>query len=119
VHRTVFLLSGKKVTKRKPYVLHTCDNPACARLGHLYAGSPRDNVADMIRRGRHAGFSTGPGIFQGEENGRAKLTWRKVQALRRAYATGRYSHRVLALMFNISKTTVHRIIHDESWKVAA
>lgn len=34
-------------------VRHTCDNPPCVAPEHLIVGSQRDNVADMIERGRH------------------------------------------------------------------
>jgi len=33
-------------------VLHTCDTPACCNPDHLYAGTRKDNVRDMIDRGR-------------------------------------------------------------------
>jgi hypothetical protein len=33
--------------------LHTCDNKTCVNPDHLYAGSQKDNVRDMINRGRN------------------------------------------------------------------
>jgi len=33
---------------------HTCDNPACCDVSHLYEGTQQENIQDMIRRGRHA-----------------------------------------------------------------
>ena len=32
---------------------HTCDNRACVNPMHLYWGSRKDNVNDMMRRRRH------------------------------------------------------------------
>lgn len=32
--------------------LHTCDNSLCVNWSHLYPGTPKQNVADMISRGR-------------------------------------------------------------------
>lgn len=34
------------------WVLHSCDVPACTRPGHLFLGTPRDNVRDCIEKGR-------------------------------------------------------------------
>jgi len=36
------------------FICHKCNNPKCVNPFHLYAGTPKDNVADMIRAGRHA-----------------------------------------------------------------
>lgn len=32
--------------------LHTCDNPPCVNVSHLYEGTQRDNVRDGWERGR-------------------------------------------------------------------
>lgn len=33
-------------------VLHHCDTPACVNPAHLYKGTQKQNVADMVSRGR-------------------------------------------------------------------
>ncbi len=41
-------------------VCHTCDNPPCTRPDHLFAGTPKSNTHDSIRKGRfHRWRSTG------------------------------------------------------------
>lgn len=58
-------------------VLHRCDVRCCVNPDHLYAGTPADNVRDMMRRGRHRTRSP-----RGEANGNAKLTTYGVLAIR-------------------------------------
>jgi hypothetical protein len=35
------------------WILHKCNNKLCVNPNHLYDGSPKDNVADMIKAGTH------------------------------------------------------------------
>jgi hypothetical protein len=34
-------------------ILHKCDNPPCINIDHLFEGTPKDNIHDMIAKGRH------------------------------------------------------------------
>ena len=50
-HRVAYELAYGEVPDGL-WVLHHCDNPPCCNPYHLYAGTPKDNVRDMMDRGR-------------------------------------------------------------------
>ena len=91
---------------------HYCDNPACIRPSHLYAGTQQQNMRDMQRRGRGRWAS-------GEAAGPSKLTAKQVCKIREQYATGDYSQQALATTFGVSQPTVHGIVHTKYWKQEA
>jgi DNA-binding transcriptional regulator YiaG len=80
-------------------------NPA-----HLYEGTHRDNMRDMMASGRH--FSGPP---RGEESGQAILTDDAVRAIRSSNDT----QRELARRFGVSPSTIRNIRHRRSWRHVA
>jgi hypothetical protein len=60
VPRAAFLIAhGRLPLPEKPFALHHCDNPPCAKsiddehgAAHIYEGTDLDNVRDTLARGR-------------------------------------------------------------------
>lgn len=84
-------------------VRHTCDNRGCVKPQHLVKGTPRDNVQDMISRGR--------GIV-GCKNPRTHLTDEDIIKIREDTRP----RKEIAKGYNISKSQVSHIKRHDSWK---
>jgi len=74
-------------------ILHTCDNTLCVRPAHLTPGTQKENMADMIRKGRS------------RPHGKRPLTEDQIRAI--AIATGRQVD--IAKQFGITQAHVSRI----------
>lgn len=108
-HRlAVYFMTGDPIPKGMQ-VMHTCDNRKCVNHNHLKIGTARDNMKDMIAKGRdrHDGFI-------GEAHPGAKLSESDVKEILRLLSTG-MSQREAAERFNVSKSTVKKIRAGESW----
>lgn len=87
-------------------VLHRCDCRICVRPDHLWLGTHRDNVDDMVLKGRS---------LRGERNHNAKITSDQVLEIRSLYHTGNFSQCELAARFGIRQPQVSAIILLRSW----
>lgn len=104
------------------FVLHRCDVPACVNPEHLWLGTNRDNIDDMMAKGRSAsGDNSGARkhpdrVPRGSKHCQAKLTEVKVSEMRTLYSYGTVTLDCLAKQFGISLATCFEVIHHKTWK---
>lgn len=51
-HRWIWAYHNGPIPKGMQ-INHHCDNPPCVNLDHLYCGTQKDNIRDMMERKRH------------------------------------------------------------------
>jgi hypothetical protein len=110
VHRMSYELAVGGIPENI-HVLHHCDNRPCVNPAHLFSGTNKDNVDDMIRKGRHADFG-------GEANPSRKLSDEEVEEIRKrsSLADGLENVSSLARFFGISRRQIRRIAIRKSWR---
>lgn len=97
------------------HVLHRCDNRPCVRPTHLFLGTAKDNMLDMVAKGRQAD-QRGHRAAQGSQHGMAKLTESQVLQIRADYAKG-VTLASLAAAYGVrSSTTISQIVRREHWR---
>lgn len=84
------------------FVLHKCDNRKCVNIDHLYFGTHKENMKDMVNKSRQA---------KGIKCHTAKLTEEQVKQIRNDSRSGR----IIARDFNVSKNLVGMIKRKELW----
>lgn len=94
-HRVSFTL--QKGDPGDLLVCHTCDNPLCVNPDHLFLGTRKDNMQDMVRKGRC---------------GTRRLTEADVLAIRADDGT----LLSIAKRFETSESNVFRIKNRISWQ---
>lgn len=94
-------------------VLHKCDNRKCCNPSHLFLGTQKDNIQDMISKGRKAIRSREDSV--GEASTQAKLTWPQVREMRKRYETEKVRQVDLATQYGLSQPQVSAILIKRCW----
>lgn len=79
------------------WMLHRCDNPPCVNPDHLFVGSHRENMRDMVEKGRSTKGTRRPST--------SKLNEEDVRAIRASTE----SQRKLAARYGVDGSTICRI----------
>ena len=129
VHRWVLELTVGRKLGRFEFACHHCDNPPCINPDHLFVGSPKDNVRDMMEKGRgnhaktpawraalsasaKAGLASGRRVLKrGHDSPNAKLT--EDQA--RSILADPRSQREIARSYSVNQATISLIKTGKMW----
>jgi HNH endonuclease len=104
-------------------VCHSCDNRACVNPCHLFLGTRKDNMRDMVAKGRgHWQRDPERAKEQGRRLGNspqrhssAKLSKEDVRVARYLLERGAFVPDIAAC-FGVHKTTISDIEHRRKWK---
>lgn len=107
VHRFSYELHKGKITNGL-FVCHTCDNSLCVNPDHLWLGTNKENITDMMRKQRGH-------VKPGEENPQAKLTWEKVRQIRELYVKNEMGYKKLGRLFSVNWRTIADILKNVTW----
>jgi hypothetical protein len=109
-HRLSYEISIGEIPDGKN-VCHKCDNPPCINPEHLFVGTQKDNISDMVSKGR--GFQLPP--MPGEINHLAKLSNEDAKIIREKLKNGATGIS-LAKEYRISVSGISKIKLGKSYK---
>jgi HNH endonuclease len=92
-------------------ICHRCNQRLCVNPKHLYAGTYKDNIQDLIAAGMHTSM---PPASRGEANGQAVLTEDEVLDIYERAWSGE-SGKSLAKEYGVNKRTISNIKHGVNW----
>lgn len=97
--RLAWMISNKLDVPQGKVVLHKCDNPPCCNPAHLYLGTQKDNVRDMLVRGRY------PSVFTPAE---VKDVFARTHRGETCASVAKF--------YGVSKSAIAAIKRGERWK---
>lgn len=103
-HRLAYLIHNGYLSEGKE-VMHKCDNKLCCNPDHLVEGTHKDNMQDMIKKGRQGKLKIKY----------IKLNSQKAKEIRTLFVNGWSKHKI-AIRFNISCHHVRDIVNNIYWK---
>lgn len=109
-HRISWELHNKMKIPKGLCVLHKCDVRHCVNPEHLFLGTHKDNVVDMIQKGRQVLNPT-----FGENHFSAKLKEKDVKEIRKLLSLG---HAIASIgkRYSVSHIPILKIKNNITWR---
>ena len=104
--RVSFQLYNGEIPERM-LVCHRCDNPGCVNPQDLFLGTHKDNMRDMIEKGRS---------LKGSKNSQSKQTKKEVFQIKALLSETNLTPKRIASLFDVCTRTISYIQHDGIWK---
>lgn len=104
-HRVSYILHKGEIPKGAQ-VLHKCDVRYCVNPDHLFIGTQKDNIRDMLNKNRNGDTSN-----KGESHPACKINEAIVKAIRQSNST----QKELCVEYGLKQSQISRIIRRKSW----
>ena len=107
------LISGNTLmqTGTCTYVIG-CDMTACFNPAHLFLGTQKDNIVDMVKKGRHV---PGDGPIFGHKNPKCVLSPDEIRQIRATHA-GYGAYTRLAERFGVCRRTISNVVLGKTYR---
>ena len=108
-HRVSWEIHNDCEIPKGSLVLHKCDNPLCVNPAHLFLGTQKENMQDMIKKGRKA-------VRRGADNALTKLSKPQVVKIKWLLKEGQLSQRAIGDLFGCSQGAILAISRGTTWR---
>lgn len=94
-------------------VCHSCDNPLCVRLDHLFLGTRKDNMVDCRSKGRLGPPPASNRFQRGKHNPNTKLSDADCEAIKARYANETVSMRELGESYGVDHSRIWQVVRGD------
>lgn len=107
-HRASWIINKGQIPDGE-FILHYCDTPICSKIDHLFKGGYKENMQDMIKKGRGKGqFKKGIKAYN------RKITEEQIRSIRNEEF--QISCIKLAKKYQVDKSVILDIKHNNTYK---
>lgn len=101
-HRVAYELEYGPFPENK-IVCHHCDKRDCVRPDHLFLGTHKDNMVDMVKKGRS---------LKGEKHPNAKLSDSEATKVISLYKERNLTQKEIGKIFNVSEGCIYSVLNN-------